>query len=41
VLDAIQVIIQAILGTGLVYGSYATFTNWHLSDGGRSVQNDA
>jgi hypothetical protein len=40
-LDAIHVIIQGLLGTGLLYGGYATFTNWHLSDGGPSVQNDA
>jgi hypothetical protein len=41
VLDAIHVIIQGLLGTGLLYGGYATFTNWHLSDGEPSVQNDA
>jgi hypothetical protein len=40
VLDAIHVIIQGILGTGLLYGGYTTFANWHLSDGGSSVQND-
>ena len=38
-LDVIHVIIQGILGTGLLYGGYTTLANWHLSDGGPSVQN--
>jgi hypothetical protein len=40
VLDATHVIVQGMLGTGLLYGGYTTFANWHLSDGGSSVQND-
>ena len=39
VLEQIQIALQAVLGTGLLYGGFLTFSNWHLSDGDSAEQN--
>jgi hypothetical protein len=39
VLDQIQIALQALLGTGLLYGGFLAFSNWHLSGSDSSEQN--